>query len=76
MEAFPRLRCDCACHQASAVPPFVGFNAFFVSDVIEAAVACDSCRDAHCEIFLAPVPPRRVLTPEQPKDYAEDEPQD
>jgi hypothetical protein len=44
-----RAMCLCACHASSRITMFHGAD---VTDVIEAATACDGCRDAHCAALL------------------------
>jgi len=41
--------CHCACHRQSSI---AGFAPADVSDPVDAAIACDSCRDAHCPALL------------------------
>lgn len=61
------VRCWCKCHKGSvADAPYV--DAF---NIIEAAVACDHCKNRHCLVFLGerlandPEPEPRVYDPSQ-----------
>lgn len=63
MASVVSIRCMCACHRGSTLVLFVGAD---VTDPIDAATACDSCRGEHCPALLpkalanevAPVPPK------------------
>lgn len=47
--------CHCGCHSGASILAFHGVD---VTDPIEAATACDSCRDSHCPALLDhPEPP-------------------
>lgn len=43
-------RCPCACHAHSGI---LAFEPVDVSDPVHAALACNSCRDAHCPALLS-----------------------
>lgn len=52
--------CACGCHSYSTITEF---QAVDVSDPVDAALACDSCRDSHCLALLL----RRLANDPEPE---------
>jgi hypothetical protein len=50
-------RCPCGCHDA-------GIDGVPVTNVVEAAVACDLCKNDHVAVFKPDFPPPTDWTPE------------
>jgi hypothetical protein len=67
-----RVRCLCRCHEGSVTDKRYRADGVDVRDPIEAVVACDACRNAHCPALLAPEPeppaPRPVTPGWTPAD--------
>lgn len=54
--------CECPCHFGSVQHP----ESVPVTDVIEAAVACDTCRHLHCPALRTPEPPPAIPRNSEP----------
>lgn len=51
-------RCACACHDADEI------HGVPVTDVVEAAIACDLCKNDHVAVFKEPYSPPEHWKPE------------
>lgn len=56
-------RCPCPCHGSEWGVP--------IADVIEAAVACDTCKNDHVAVFKPDFPPPKPWVPDAPGEGEE-----